>query len=42
MKAGKINPVSLERLFRHFKLEQTTEQPLPMNFRKSLRNVRKS
>lgn len=23
MKAGKINPVSLERLFRHFKLEQT-------------------
>ena len=28
MKAGKINPVSLERLFRHFKLEQTTEQPL--------------
>ena len=28
MKKKNFQPVSEERLFRHFKLEQTTEQPL--------------
>ena len=28
MKAGKINPVSLERLFRHFQLEQRKKKEL--------------